>query len=143
MQKSKVRKIPQTFKLCKLFFIASRMSDINLIPTRKDLEKKLPSSSSESCCLDLWKFDRFIFEENPEETWGRPPILPLLGLVNEPEKKSIYLKSCTIIYSSQIFWMFCSIHWMNWNQIHKTKTQNSIVIFGIFHAKLYSYFGFF
>ena len=28
----------------------------------------LPSSSSESCCLDLWKFDRFIFEENPEET---------------------------------------------------------------------------
>lgn len=50
------------------------------------------SSSSESCCLDLWKFDRFMFEENPEETWGRLPILPLLGLVNEPEVRGLKLE---------------------------------------------------
>ena len=39
----------------------------------------------------------------------------------------------------------CSIRWINWNKIHKTKnkTQNSIVIFGIFHKKLYCYFCFF
>ena len=39
----------------------------------------------------------------------------------------------------------CSIRWINWNKIHKTKnkTQNSIVIFGIFHKKWYCYFGFF
>jgi hypothetical protein len=31
-------------------------------------------------------------EENPEETWGRPPILPLLGLVNEPEVRGLKLE---------------------------------------------------
>ena len=37
----------------------------------------------------------------------------------------------------------CSIRWINQNQIQKTKTQNNIVIFGIFHKKLYCYFVFF